>query len=64
MCPTCAQRRRHRAGLETLVETVGGRRAWVTVERADEDDGGGWWPTRVRFEDEDQGHAEPEGWPW
>ena len=64
VCPTCAQRRRHGAGLETLVETVGGRRAWVTVERADEDDGGGWWPSRVRFEDEDQADDEPEGWPW
>ena len=47
-----------------MVETVGGRRAWVTVERADEDDGGGWWPSRVRFEDEDQADDEPEGWPW
>jgi hypothetical protein len=63
-CLACAQRRRHRAGLETMVETVGGRRAWVSVERSDEDDGGGWWPTRVRFEDEDQSGDDPEGWPW
>ena len=63
-CPTCAQRRRHRAGLETMVETAGGRRAWVTVERSDDDDGGGWWPTRVRYEDEDPAGDEPETWPW
>jgi hypothetical protein len=64
-CPACAQRRRHGAGLEMVVETIGGRRAWVTVERADEDDGGGWWPTQVRrLDDDDQADAEPEGWPW
>ena len=64
-CPTCAQRRRHRAGLEMAVETDGGRRLWVTMERADEDDGGGWWPSRVRpFDDEGQGDDEPGGWPW
>jgi hypothetical protein len=64
-CPTCAQRRRHRAGLEVAVETIGGQRAWVTVERSDDDDGGGWWPARVRpFEDDDQGDGEPDGWPW
>src|SRR5262245_38130 len=63
VCPTCAQRRRHRAGLEMLVETYGRERSWVTVERADEEDGGGWWPTSVR-PDDDQGDGETEGWPW
>jgi hypothetical protein len=64
-CPTCAQRRRHRAGLEMLVETYGRGRHWVTVERADEGDGDGWWPTEVRpFDGEDQDGDEPEGWPW
>ena len=66
VCPTCAQRRRRRAGLEVGVETVSGRWMWVTVERCDEDDGGGWWPTSVRpfDEDEGQGGDEPDGWPW
>ena len=62
-CPTCAQRRRRRAGWESVVETYGGRRVWVTVERADEDDGDGWWPTRVQSID-GQGDDEPDGWPW
>jgi hypothetical protein len=64
-CPTCAQRNRRRAGLESVVETYGGRRVWVTMERADEDDGGGWWPVRARSADaEDQADDEPGGWPW
>jgi hypothetical protein len=66
-CPTCAQRRRHRAGLEMAVETYGGRRMWVTLERADEDDGGGWWPTRVRPYADGEGQGDddgPDGWPW
>jgi hypothetical protein len=64
-CPTCAQRRRRRAGLEAVVETYGGRRLWVTMERADDGDGGGWWPSRVRpYDDEGQGDHEPDGWPW
>jgi hypothetical protein len=66
-CPICAQRRRHRAGLEMVVETYGGRRVWVTLERADEDDGGGWWPTRVRPYNDGEGQGDddgPEGWPW
>jgi len=62
-CPTCAQRRRRRAGLESVVETYAGHRVWVTVERADEDDGGGWWATGVR-ELDDEGDDEPGGWPW
>ncbi len=47
-CPTCAQRRRHRAGLEMVGGDLRRDRRWVTVERADDDDGGGWWPTDVR----------------
>jgi hypothetical protein len=65
-CPTCAQRRRRRAGLEALVETYGNDRRWITMERSDETDGGGWEPTRVRpYDDDDgQGDDEPDGWPW
>jgi hypothetical protein len=59
-CPTCAQRRRRRAGLEVAVQTYGGERWWVTLERSDPDDGGGWWPAERRPADDD----EPEGWPW
>jgi recombinational DNA repair protein RecR len=66
LCPTCAQRRRRRAGLKVAVETESGRHLWVTVERADDVDGGGWWPTAVRpFDDDgDQSDSEPDGWPW
>jgi hypothetical protein len=65
-CPTCAQRRRRRAGLEVVVETCGNDRRWMTMERSDEADGGGWEPTRVRPHDDDdgQGDDEPGGWPW
>jgi hypothetical protein len=64
-CPTCAERRRGRAGLEMVVEAYGSDRRWVTVERSDDDDGGGWWPTDVRPYDRDGlGDDEPEGWPW
>jgi hypothetical protein len=63
-CPTCAQRRRHLAGLEMGVETEGSRPIWVTVERCDDDDGAGWWPTAVRPLDDGQGDDEPDGWPW
>src|SRR5262245_59320679 len=65
-CPTCAQRRRHRAGLEMGVETERGRRIWVTVERCDDEDGDGWWPSWVRPRDEDDALVddEPDGWPW
>jgi hypothetical protein len=62
-CPTCAQRRRHRAGLEAVVESYDGRWHWITVERSDESDGNGWEPTRVRPYDE-EADGEPEGWPW
>jgi hypothetical protein len=62
-CPTCAQRRRRRAGLESVFETYAGNRVWVTVERADADDGDGWWPTQARDLD-DQVDDEPGGWPW
>ena len=37
-----------------MFETYGGRRVWVTVERADSDDGDGWWPSQARDLD-DQG---------
>jgi len=64
-CPTCRQRRRRRAGLEGVIDTIGGDRVWVTVERADDHDGGGWWPPDRRpYDDEDQGDDEPGGWPW
>jgi hypothetical protein len=62
-CPSCAQRRRRRAGLESVIETYSGRRVWVTLERADDDDGDGWWPSRARDLD-DHGEDEPGGWPW
>jgi hypothetical protein len=60
-CPTCRQRRRWRAGLEAVIEGHGGDRVWVTVERADHHDGGGWWPTDRRPYDEDPGEDEPRG---
>jgi hypothetical protein len=63
-CPTCRQRLRRRAGLEAVIDTVGGDRVWVTVERADHHDGGGWWPTDRHPYDEDPGEGEPGGWPW
>jgi hypothetical protein len=64
-CPTCRQRRRRRAGLEGVIDSYGGDRVWVTVERADQEDGGAWWPTDRRpYDDEDQGDDEPGGWPW
>jgi hypothetical protein len=64
-CPTCAQRRRRRAGLEAVVDTYGGDRLWVTMERADDDDGGGWWPTSIRpYHDDDEAEGEPGSWPW
>ena len=63
-CPTCRQRRRRRAGLEGVIEGYGGDRVWVTVERADQEDGGGWWPTDRRPYEEDRGDDEPGGWPW
>jgi recombinational DNA repair protein RecR len=62
-CPTCAQRRRRRAGLEAVAETFGNDHRYVMVERADEDDGAGWWPTESRRLDDD-GDDEPDGWPW
>ena len=55
-CPSCAQRRRRRAGLETTLDTYGSDRPWRTVERSDHNDGS----TGPTF-DEDH---EPEGWPW
>jgi hypothetical protein len=38
----------------------------VTVERADDEDGGHWWPTDHRPYDDGQGQddGEPGGWPW
>ena len=55
-CPTCAQRRRHGAGLEAVIECYGGDRPYTTVERSDLADG-----TR----DHNLGdEADPEGWPW
>jgi hypothetical protein len=53
-----------RAGLEGVIDTVGGDRVWVTVERADHHDGGGWWPTDRRPYDVDPGEDQPGGWPW
>ena len=64
VCPACAQRRRHRAGLEMLVETCGRERLWITVERADDEDGGGWWPISVEPLDGDDGGEDVGGWPW
>jgi hypothetical protein len=65
-CPTCRQRRRHRGGLEGVIETYGGDRVWVTVERADDEDGGRWWPTDRRPYDDGEGQYDGErgGWPW
>ncbi len=64
-CPTCAQRRRRRAGLEAVVDTYGGDRVWVTMERSDDEDGGGWWPASVRPYNDDQADDDaPGGWPW
>jgi hypothetical protein len=63
-CPTCAQRRRRLAGLEMGVETEGSCRIWVTVERCDDDDGAGWWPTSVQPLEDGKGDDEPDGWPW
>jgi hypothetical protein len=54
-CPACAQRRRRRAGLETVIDTDLHHR-WSTVERSDINDG----TTGESLEDPD----EPEGWPW
>jgi hypothetical protein len=63
-CPTCRQRRRYRAGLQGVIESHRGERVWVTVERADDEDGG-WWPTDRRpYDDDGQGDVEPGGWPW
>jgi len=55
-CPACAQRRRHRAGLEAGVDTYGSEYPWVTLHRSDDNDG----TTGPAF---DEGE-EPEGWPW
>jgi hypothetical protein len=55
-CPACAQRRRHRAGLESVIECYGGDRPYGTVERSDLADG-----TRDPWDD---GEGEPEGWAW
>jgi recombinational DNA repair protein RecR len=57
-CPYCRQRRRGRAGLEGVVETYGGDRLWVSMERADDQDGQ-WFPAEARPVDENA-----EGWPW
>ncbi len=54
-CPACAQRRRRRAGLETVIDTYGGEPPWVTIERSDSHDGENG-PELVA--------DEPEGWPW
>ena len=59
-CPACAQRRRHRAGLEVGVETFRRDWGWVTLDRADDLDGEGWDPTG----DDGLGDDEPGGWPW
>jgi hypothetical protein len=42
-CPYCAQRRPRRAGLEGPVETFGGARVWVRMERDPDDEDGGRW---------------------
>jgi hypothetical protein len=55
-CPACAQRRRRRAGLETVIDTYAGDRPWMTIERADPDDGAAGPETGA-------GDG-PEGWPW
>jgi hypothetical protein len=54
-CPTCVQRHRRRAGLESACECYGGDRPYLTVERSDPDDG----TTDGLGED-----GEPDGWPW
>jgi hypothetical protein len=54
-CPACAQRRRRRAGLESVIDTYSGDRPWVTVERSDDEDG-----TSGPAIEAD----EPGGWPW
>ena len=56
VCRTCAQRRRRRAGLETVIECYAGDRPWTTVVRSDEYDG-------TRGPTPETGD-EPEGWPW
>ena len=45
-CDYCAQRRPRRGGLEGAVETFGGARVWVRMERDDED--GGWYAVDTR----------------
>ena len=55
-CLACSQRRRHRAGLESMVDCYGGDRPYVTVERSDLADG-----THDPWDDSE---GEPEGWPW
>jgi hypothetical protein len=51
-CPACAQRRRRRAGLETVIDTYAGDRPWMTIP----DDGAAGPETGA-------GDG-PEGWPW
>jgi hypothetical protein len=47
-----------------VIESYRGEWMWVTVERADDEDGG-WWPTDRRpYDDDGDGDAEPGGWPW
>ena len=55
-CRACSQRRRHRAGLESVIESYGSERPWVTVHRSDDYDG-----TTGPTPEIDE---EPEGWPW
>jgi hypothetical protein len=55
-CPACSQRRRRRAGLETVIDTYAGDRPWLTVERPDPGDGA----TGPELASDD----DPEGWPW
>jgi hypothetical protein len=54
-CPACLQRRRRRAGLETVIDTYVTDRPWVTIERSDLNDG----TTGPDIEAD-----EPEAWPW
>jgi hypothetical protein len=54
-CPACVQRHRHRAGLETVIDTYAGDRPWVRVERSDLNDG----TTGPELEVD-----EVEGWRW
>jgi hypothetical protein len=49
------QRRRRRAGLETVIDTYVTDRPWVTIERSDLNDG----TTGPDIEAD-----EPEAWPW